>query len=257
MLDSNASRSIILRDIDSSSSDYLSLLSELKGLVRQTGLSFDDSVLDLCLQHFLYVCQVNEYINLTRITDLHEGLILHILDSLMLDPFVPHDTTRLLDMGTGAGYPGLPIHLIRHADSVLLDSVGKKVRAVDSFIHKLGLDGIIAHHDRLESFALDNPQSFDCVIARALAPLPVLLEYASPFLSKNGIAVLAKGVPDNDEFQASLKAAALCGFEFLTRNDYELPESMGHRSVFIYRKVRKPSVSLPRKPGTAKRSPLA
>ena len=103
-----------------------------------------------CIEHFLYVIQVNQVINLTRITDIDEGIVLHILDSLMFLPSLNlHASEHVLDMGTGAGYPGLPLAATSNADIVLLDSVGKKVRAVSAFIDALGLENAHALHTRV------------------------------------------------------------------------------------------------------------
>lgn len=214
--------------------------------------------LTLCVKHLLAVVEYNQRVNLTRITSPLDALVLHILDSLLLLPamkLVPEG--RYLDMGTGAGYPGLPLAIVSGRESVLLDSVGKKTQAVSSFISELGLDHAASVHDRLESFAQRESQSFSVVTARAVASLPVLVEYAAPFLSQHGIFIAAKARPELDEIRAGDHAAEICGLKTLETLEYELPYDMGHRTLCIYERVGRPRIDLPRPNGMAKKQPLA
>lgn len=254
---SSDSRPIILEQLDVSSEQYQILFSELLDLAAEEDLGLDSDVLEKCLQHLLYVEQVNSYINLTRITDLKEALVLHIIDSLKLLQYLPSQEGKLLDMGTGAGFPGVPLAASTSFDVTMLDSVGKKIKAVNAFVKQLGLVNAIGVHDRLESFATDNHCAFDIVVARALAPLPVLIEYATPLLSDGGFLVVTKGVPGAEELASGTSAAELCGLELVGSDEFELPAELGHRSVFVYEKVREARVKLPRNPGVAKRTPLA
>lgn len=251
------SRPIILEMLDTASEQYQSLLDELLKLASAEDLGLDSDALEKCLQHLLYVEQVNAYINLTRITDLKEALVLHIIDSLKLLQYLPAQDGKLLDMGTGAGFPGIPLAATTSFDVTMLDSVGKKIKVVNAFISQLGLENAIGIHDRLESFASDNRGVFDMVVARALAPLPVLIEYATPLLDDGGFLVVTKGVPGSDELESGSAVAGICGLELIGSDEFELPGELGHRSVFIYENVREARVKLPRNPGVAKRTPLA
>lgn len=202
------------------------------------------------------VYEKNKQLNLTSITELNAGLTLHIVDSLL---FLNHlDGTTFCDMGTGAGFPGIPLALTTQSDAVLLDSVGKKVAAVNEFINTLGLgQRVSAVHDRVESFTLSHKFAFDSVVARALAPLPTLLEYASPLLHSNGSFIASKGPISDDEFQRGLIAAKLCGFTLQEHQVIELPHDSGTRTILKFIKDKPASVALPRKVGKAKNSPLA
>lgn len=233
-----------------------SLSDELLHLASSFSLTLDDAAAQLCVEHLLYVQQINSYMNLTRITDVHEALTLHILDSLALAQILPSNPTRFLDMGTGAGFPGIPFHVLTRSSGVLLDSVGKKIAAVNACIKQLGLKEIIGVHARLEEFALKESHSFDVVLARAVGQLPLLLEYGTPFLSDDGYLVLAKAFPSEDERSSGLKAASLCGLNLLDVFEFDLPGDLGHRSIFLFRKVKEPSVRLPRPVGIAKKNPL-
>lgn len=250
-------RPIVLKPLDTSSTEFLELLEELKSLVSDFGLELQDNELQVCLEHLLYVMQVNEYINLTRITNVHEALILHILDSLSFLPHVQVDCGSLLDMGSGAGFPGIPIAACSNLSVTLLDSVGKKIKADNAIIDQLVLKNVHGDHDRLESFALAHSGQFDYVVARALAPLPMLIEYAAPFLNLNGHLVLSKGNPSSDELESGSKAAAICGFKFVSSEEFELPNNLGHRQILTYIKKSDSKIDLPRSIGEAKRNPLA
>ena len=252
-----AVRTIDLKDIEIGQDRYDQLLFFLSTLVNESGLSISRDELGLCLDHLLYVCQVNEYINLTRITDLDDAIVLHILDSLLLESYIPDSVERVLDMGTGAGFPGIPLAATTGLDYVLLDSVGKKINAVKAFAEKLQLGNVTAVHSRLEDYALEEPGRFDLVCARALASMPVLVEYATPFLRKGSYLMISKGNPEQSEIDAGNAAASMCGLELVSHDEFDLPRDLGHRSIYLYKSVRAPKVQLPRPSGTAKRTPLA
>ena len=221
------------------------------------GISISIEAARRCIEHFIYVIQVNQVINLTRITDIDEGIVLHILDSLMFLPSLNlHASEHVLDMGTGAGYPGLPLAAASNADIIMLDSVGKKVRAVSSFIDALGLENAHAVHARVEDYARENASSFDCVVARAVA-LSVLLEYAAPLLKKDGRLVVSKAPLSDGERSSGLQTAKITGFVFSDLKDFELPSNLGSRQMLTFVKAGTSKVKLPRATGLARRKPLA
>lgn len=250
-------RTVVLEPLEMSEVEQIALADEVISLAREIEIDVTADQALHCVKHLLYVQQVNQYMNLTRINDMHEALILHIVDSLSLARSLPMDPERFLDMGTGAGFPGIPFQIMMDCEGVLLDSVGKKISAVNAFISALGLEGLVGVHDRLESFAQRERGRFDMVLARAVGQLPTIIEYGTPFLEDGGYLVLAKANPTSDEFKAGEKAAEICGLEFVGCDEFELPQQMGHRSVLMYQKVDEPRISLPRQVGTAKRTPLA
>ena len=250
-------RPIILKSLDVESDEFTSLLDELNGIVTDFGLSVPVDRLELCLEHLLYVMQVNEYINLTRITNVHEALVLHVLDSLTLLPYLPESSAHVLDMGTGAGFPGIPLAACTELSVSLLDSVGKKIKADNAIIHQLGLNNVHGDHDRLESYALAHIGEFDYVVARALASLPMLIEFCTPYLKHGGQLIVSKGNPAEDEILSGSKAAELCGLKLVSSDSFDLPNELGHREIFVFEKVSSSSVVLPRAVGEAKRNPLA
>ncbi len=235
-----------------------SYVDKLIKLSRSFDIELSPQQAELSLKHLDFVLETNKKFNLTRITSLDDAVILHILDSLFFSPYVAQAPLGpVLDMGTGAGFPGIPLAITSERSFTLVDSVRKKVDAVKSFVAHLYLSNVSCIHARLEDLAVQQNSHYACVVARAVASLPVLIEYASPFLYKGGLLVLSKGVPSDDESSSGMKAADICGLTFVERSDFDLPDGLGHRSFFIYRKTGSPSVSLPRQAGAAKKHPLA
>lgn len=237
--------------------DRMACLEQLQSYCDQFKIKPSDDQIGRCLDHLSLVIEANEKMNLTRILNVDDALVLHILDSLLLlKPLEASPEGRFLDMGTGAGFPGIPLAIASGRPGILLDSVGKKVNAVQSFIDTLSLDGVQAVHDRIEHYALSNGGSFSCVVARALAPLPVLVEYASPYLELGGLFVVTKGRPDEDELTSGYSAAEICGLDLIDSMSIELPHALGHREILVFEKIGRPQIKLPRAVGLAKKSPL-
>lgn len=250
------SRQISIQPLSETDGEVVELARELIAYCSQLDLDLDVSDAKLCVRHLLMVNQVNQYMNLTRISDIHEALVLHVVDSLSLTRDLPIEPERFLDMGTGAGFPGIPFAIYTGCEGVLLDSVGKKVNAVNAFITELGLDAVTAVHDRCESYASKHASEFDTVFARAVGQMNLIVEYATPFIEEDGYLVMAKANPSDEERRIADKTAELCGLELVGVDEFDLPCDLGHRTVFLYQKVSKPKVKLPRAVGLAKKQPL-
>lgn len=234
------------------------MLTRLVSYCKEYSLKVPEDDLRACIQHLDLVLQANKTTNLTRILNIEDAAILHILDSLVLLPYI-HKAPEgaLLDMGTGAGFPGIPLTIASGRKATYIDSVGKKVDAVNSFVKGLGLKHAHAVHDRLEEYARTHKKQFTVVTARALAPLPVLVEYAAPYLKDGGLFVITKGNPSDEELASGLSAAKICGFTQLLNDSIDLPCGLGHREFIVLKKTHPASVSLPRANGMAKKNPLA
>lgn len=249
-------RSIRLDPIQSSDPHIHTLSQQLISLCKPYGINLTNEIATTLVLHLSYVEQVNQYINLTRITSPETGLILHILDSLLLAQFIPDHVKTLLDMGSGPGYPGVPLGLYRALDTTLVDSVNKKVLFDTAVIKQLNLRSFSAIHARLEELP-HLTDRFDCVVCRALASLPVLVEYASPLLRMDGYLVVAKGDPEKTEVLRGDKAASICGLTRISINSFSLPKELGHRTVFAFKKIGSSDIRLPRAIGLARKQPLA
>ncbi len=256
MMSDTQSRTIVLESLESDRPFIDKLADELQELVDTHQIDVSHDQLVHCVEHLCYVEQVNRYINLTRISEMEDALVLHILDSLLFLPYLSDSSGSFLDIGTGAGYPGIPLALCSSLTGVLLDSIGKKVHAVQAFANELGLSSVLCVHDRVEDYARAHRDSFTYVVARAVASISVLIEYATPLLCKNGSLVISKGQLTQDEFDAGTKTARLCGLQLVQQDSYELPREMGHRELLVFTKNRASSVKLPRATGLARKQPL-
>lgn len=238
----------------SEKTNYLTTQASLYGIL----LSEEEA--SLLLKHLALVIQKNKVLNLTRITSDKAGILLHILDSLLVYKAAETNLIKyrnFLDFGTGGGFPGIPLAIKSEVEGVLIDSVTKKVVEVEEFLKTLELDSRIkTSSDRVEVFAVKHKNEYDLVVARAVAPLATIIEYATPLLSKNGHFIAAKANISSHELDAGLKAAEFCGLEYVSRETYELPEGSGHRELFIFKKIKSAKVKLPRKNGLAKNQPL-
>lgn len=252
-----AARPINLTPLDDQQDILDELVAELAVLVSEAGFKISRDNLTCMVRHLLYVEQVNSFINLTRITDLNDALVLHIVDSLLFSSLVHDSQGPFLDMGTGAGFPGIPFSISTGLSGVLLDSVGKKVNAVATIASELNLNQLQFVHARVEDFAADHPGEFSYVMARAMASLPILIEYATPLLRRNGSLLISKGQLDSQEFESGICAARICGLRLDQQRSIELPHQLGHRELLSFVKIGMPSVKLPRSAGAAKRNPLA
>lgn len=231
------------------------LLDELYEL----GIRCSEYQAEQMVRHLELVIEKNKVVNLTRIVALRDAVTLHLVDSLVplrTEGFKPSEGLRFLDIGTGAGFPGIPLAVTTGMDGVFIDSVGKKVAAVNEFIEELGLSNCVALHVRAEELALEQPNSFDYVVARAVAQSNVIAEYATPLLKKNGYLVLEKANITSEELQNLNYASQVLGLSRVSRETCELPDNLGHREVLIYRKTSKSKIKLPRKNGMAKNNPL-
>lgn len=238
---------------------------------RRLNRSFDDRASMRFETYVRMLRQWNEKINLTAITD-DEGIaVRHLLDSLtLLAPIeryeqeqkkrhagrVPH--LRLVDVGTGAGFPGLPLKIIRPDwDVLLLDSLAKRLGFLEAVIKELALEDIHTWHDRAEDAGhrQDLRGQFDLVTARAVAPLPVLCEYCLPLLHRDGLFLAMKGNPDA-EWPGAAHAVRILGGELDRIEAFTLPGTDMQRSIIVIRKIGPTPDLYPRKAGKPEKQPL-
>lgn len=204
--------------------------------------------------------EANARMNLTRVVEPGAVARLHLLDSVaalpILDGLAPR---RALDLGSGGGVPGIPLAIARpDVRWTLLDSVGRKVEALQTFVAALGLTSADPVADRAEILArhADHRAAYDLVTARACAALPVLVEYALPFLRIGGSLLAWKGAVADGELRAGAGAAELLGGETPEQRLTGIPTLGEHRFVVV-RKARPTPSRYPRRPGEPSRRPLA
>lgn len=221
------------------------------------GVEVDAGSCALLLEHLKLVLRANASFNLTSITNGVEAIRLHIVDSLAGVPeVIMAPRGRLADIGSGAGYPGIPIAIVCHRKATLFESVGKKARFLEDVATELQLDGIDVEGRRSEELSEAHRNGYSVVTARALSSLPSLLELASPLLQIGGELIAYKGQLDAQERSKGNAAAEILGFVLQRERRVFLPTGGEERTILVYAKTGEPSISLPRRPGLAQRRPL-
>jgi 16S rRNA (guanine527-N7)-methyltransferase len=211
-----------------------------------------------CIKYLSGVLHANNALNLTRISDPGNAVRLHLLDSLAALPEVEAAPAgRMLDIGTGGGFPGVPLAIASGRGAVLLDSVAKKATAVEGLLRAVGLPDIEIVSQRAEVYAREASGEFAVVLARAVAPLPSLLELGAPFLRESGRLVLLKGRPADEEIESGDRVARIVGVRRCGTRAFNIPDSGERRTVLTYERIGCSSVALPRRDGLAQRRPLA
>lgn len=228
-------------------------------LCHEIGLSVGAEEARTLVAHLAFVLDRNKQVNLTAIKDEEQGLRLHVLDSLVpVQEMQACPEGPILDVGTGGGFPGLPLAIVARRNATLLDSVGKKVSAVDEFLAEQGLGAQIrVEKGRAEDFATTHSGEFAAVVARAVSQLPSLVELAAPLLKPGGCFVALKAAPDPEEVARGDAVARIVGLGAASVRGLTLPGGSEARTVLCYRRERDSSVSLPRRAGLAQRKPLA
>ncbi len=203
------------------------------------------------------VIEKNKEINLTRIDTEEKGMLLHIEDSLScLDEFERQEG-EFLDIGTGGGFPGVPLAIASGRTGVLIDSVQKKARAVQEMIEELGLDDQIkALGVRSEELALDVGERFSTVVARAVSSLPVVMELATPLLAPEGELIALRGKEDEIDETLIESVSEKLGLSLISKKHIYISE-IYERTIYVFKKVSQPTIKLPRRNGMAQKRPLS
>lgn len=199
----------------------------------------------------------NEKVNLTAITEMDDVILKHFIDSITILKYLKENES-IIDVGTGAGFPGIPLNIARNDIKItLLDSLNKRVVFLEDVINKLELKNINAIHSRVEEYAKNKNyrESYDIATSRAVAPLNVLLEYLLPLVKINGICICMKG-PNKEEIDLANNALKTLGGKIEQIDEILLPDSDIKRNIIIVRKINKTPEKYPRKAGMPSKEPL-
>ncbi|NLJ83901.1 MAG: 16S rRNA (guanine(527)-N(7))-methyltransferase RsmG [Halanaerobiaceae bacterium] len=228
--------------------------------LEEMGLKSNPALLDGLWLYMNFLLEENRKYNLTAIDREEEVITRHFLDSLVFfTEFKPPAGSRILDMGTGAGFPGLVLKLYQGDLEVLLvDSLQKRVNFLDLLIKKLDLKLVEALHGRAEDLGRQEEyrERFDYVVSRAVAPVNILSEFTLPFLQPGGKAVYFKGPDYQEELEQGEKAVILLGGRLNTVHQVKIPGLEVERFLIEIEKVEKTPDRYPRKAGIPKKRPL-
>ena len=211
-------------------------------------------------QYFNILVEWNEKMNLTAITDLEGVYLKHFYDSLTAAFYYDFSKPlRICDVGAGAGFPSLPLKIVfPHLKVTIVDSLKKRITFLNHLAHELELDDVAFYHDRAENFGKNAKfrESYDLVMARAVARMSVLSELCLPLTVKGGHFMAMKGPHLQDEMEEANLALQTVGGEVQDIHTFELPEEGGERNIALVEKRRKTPKKYPRKAGTPNKTPI-
>lgn len=231
---------------------------EIEEKSSKIDINLDNEICNKLYNYMNLLLEWNEKINLTAITDEKEIILKHFIDSFTINKFI-NSGDKMLDIGTGAGFPGLPIKIIRpEVDVFLMDSLNKRINFLNEVIESLQLKNIEAFHSRAEEMAKNNKfrEKFDVVTSRAVAKLNILLEYMLPYTKVNGKCLCMKGPNIEEEIKEAEKALKILGGEIEKIEKIILPDSNIERNIIIIRKKSATPLKYPRKAGMPTKEPL-
>lgn len=224
----------------------------------EAGLSFTEQQLEQFDKYYELLVETNKVMNLTAITEPDEVAVKHMIDSLLAyEPEMAGKT--LADVGTGAGFPGVPLKIYCPQLKVtLIDSLGKRLKFLQTVIDQLGLKGIRCEHLRAEDAGRNKQhrEKYDLVTARAVARLSVLSEYCLPLAKKGGMFIALKGSRFAEEIAEGEAAVKLLGGKIISQEQVKLPGLDDGRAIVKITKVKNTPAQYPRKAGTPEKQPL-
>jgi len=218
----------------------------------------EDQTMSLMQRYLDSILEANKVTNLTRITDGEQARLLHIEDSLVGLPEVNEAPTGLYgDLGSGGGFPGVPLALATGRKTLLVDSVKKKMAIVQSALDDLSLsEQISTSSERIEDLPLEYKEKFAVLTARALSKLVSLIELASPLLKKGGRLVCYKAQLSSEEIEEALAVQDLVGMKMISQREICLSDGETTRTIVVFEKIGKSRIKLPRRIGLAQKQPL-
>lgn len=233
----------------------------LEDLLREgfaeLGLPLDGRALERFRTYYAYLEEVNQVMNLTAISGEEDVARLHFLDCAALLALKEFQGRRVIDVGSGAGFPGLPLLIARpELELTLLDSLDKRVKFLRQLCEKLGFEGVDCLHARAEEAPRELRESFDLAVSRAVARLDMLLELCLPFVRPGGLFIAMKGPEPEEELRQAGRAAALLGGKLLRTAKYTVPGTDITHSAVLVRKLSPTPPKYPRRWGQIKNKPL-
>lgn len=236
-------------------------LTILENGCKELGIELNDVKKQQYITFYEYLIEKNKVMNLTGITEFNEVLTKHFLDSLSCTKAIDMDNIKtVMDIGTGAGFPGVPLKIaFPHLEACLLDSLKKRVNFLEESFDLLKLENITAIHGRAEEFAKNKAyrENYDLCVSRAVSNLATLSEYCLPYVKTGGCFISYKSGKVKEEAEQAEKAIKILGGKIRDIVYFNLPDSEIERSLVVIEKIKNTPARYPRKAGTPLKEPLS
>ncbi len=237
--------------------EYIEFENIFKKECIKNNINIKEEKIKLFYDYMKYLLDWNEKINLTAIKEEKEFIVKHFVDSLSISEIVG-DNKRIIDVGTGGGFPGIPLKLLNENLNVsLVDSVNKKIMVLNDIINKMKLNNIEAIHTRAEDLAQNKEyrEGFDIAVSRAVSNMNTLVEYLLPFVKIGGYVVCMKGPGYEEELNSSKKAIEILGGKIEDIKELKVSDELD-RNIIIIKKIKNTNSKYPRGQGKPLREPL-
>lgn len=251
-----------MRIIETDNKKIESISDNLKKGLKEFGLNLEIETLDKFQLFYKILIEANLHMNLTAITEAKEIVSKHFIDSLSLIkvyPDIAGEKIKLMDMGTGAGFPAIPLAIMfPNLEVLAVDSLNKRIAFINTVKEKLEIKNLQAIHARAEDLAKNREyrEKFKLVVSRAVANLSTLSEYCLPFVEINGFFIPYKTEKSEEEISAARRAIEILGGEIEKIRHLQLPNTEIKRSLLIIKKTKETPLKYPRKAGIPAKKPL-
>lgn len=238
-------------NIEEFSEEFLNKIKELK-------INISEKEVNLFYKYMNLLIEWNKKINLTAITDEKDIILKHFIDSLTINKYIK-DKSNVLDIGTGAGFPGIPLKIINpESNFILVDSLNKRINFLEEVKDKLQLEKLDLIHSRAEDLAKDinYREMADIVVSRAVSNMRILVEYMLPFVKVSGVCICMKGPNIKEELDDAKNAIEILGGKIEKIENINLDNNDLERNIIIIRKIKNTPFKYPRKAGIPVKQPL-
>ena len=231
---------------------------KIKEYMNKINIEISDKQIEKFFDYMNLLLEWNEKINLTAITEPEDIILKHFVDCATILKYIK-DEDKIIDIGTGAGFPGIPLKILNEKlDITLMDSLNKRINFLNEIINKLNLKNNVAINARAKELARNKGyrEKFDIATSRAVANLSTLSEYMLPFVKKNGMVISMKGSNIEEEVKNAKKAIKILGGEIEKIDNFNLANTNNIRNIITIKKVVKTPKEFPRKAGKPSKEPI-
>ena len=235
-----------------------SFSKELIEKAKKVNIEIDAKKEEQFYNYMKLLLEWNEKINLTAITEQNDIILKHFIDSITINKYI-EQSNSIIDIGTGAGFPGIPLKIMNQNKKItLVDSLNKRINFLNEVCKEISLENIQCIHARAEELAsdLEYRENYETVVSRAVARLNVLIEYMLPFVKKGGLCICMKGPNIDGELEEAKNAIKVLGGKIKSVESFFLPDSDIERNVIIIEKVAETPKKYPRKAGLPSKQPI-